>query len=451
MGVFSVCGIRYRNDYQSITESQMQSLVNLAKERQIISLFKSMVKGKFVNLTEQRQALHVSLRSGIKDGLDSIITHSLNKMLIFSEDVRQAKRLGYTGKKFTDIINIGIGGSDLGVKAVYHALKTEDMSIRLHFVSAIDPILMERTLSKLSPETTLVVVSSKSFTTTETLLNFEIIENWLSQNGINNKNRAKHIVVLSANPNAAKMLNLPEENLFLFWSWVGGRFSVWSSVGLPLMIVFGGDVFMEFLHGAHEMDLHTLEAPEDKNLPLQLALITYFNVRNRAIYHNCFLPYDERLRYFQYWLQQLDMESLGKNRKLDSSYVTEHTGQCIWGNMGNESQHSFFQWLREGTSNNSLTLCWVNDDSEKYPQLKKALLTNVKAQVKALLTRDLNAGYFNVLSTLELCALTPHSLGALMALFEHKTVMLSWLFDINAFDQPGVELGKVLARSLSKI
>lgn len=440
------CGIELDFSRQKLSSDEFDSLIGIAQDKKVLSAFEGMCRGAIVNVSEGRAALHVALRSDINKDVQLI----LKRMYTFAEQVRNGQWRGSKGHQITDVINIGIGGSDMGPRAVYHALKEPNQTIGVHFLAAVDGIALQRIVETLNPLSTLVVVSSKSFRTQETLTNLSVIEEWLAEAGISKEERASHIVVASANPKAPEILNLPESNYFPFWEWVGGRFSVWSSVGLPLIIALGVETFKELLAGAQAMDSHALEAPVEENLPALIALLSYRNSVNLAISSHCFLPYDERLRVFVFWLQQLEMESLGKNKRLDGSHVTGMTGQCVWGGHGNESQHSFYQWLREGTTNNSIALCWCEKAGHPYDKLHRILVANAKAQAEALTTRDNNLPYFNVVSTLTIDELTPFTLGALMSMYEHKTAMLGTLYDINPFDQPGVELGKKLALQVAK-
>lgn len=245
-------------------------------------------------------------------------------------------------------------------------------------------------------------------------------------------------------------MNLPEANFFPIWDWVGGRFSVWSSIGLPCAIALGSEVFRQLLAGAHAMDEHVANTPPEDNLALTLALLSYRDVQEGVMTH-CYLPYDERLRMMVFWLQQLEMESLGKSTAIEGGRVACRTGQGVWGGHGNESQHSFYQWLREGTASTSVDLLWCEKPGHKHADLHRVLIANAKAQADALALRDTKSGYRNYVTTIAIDELTPARLGALMALYEHKTTMLGTLFGINPFDQPGVELGKQLSLRAEKL
>jgi glucose-6-phosphate isomerase len=254
------------------------------------------------------------------------------------------------------------------------------------------------------------------------------------------------MVVVSADPKAHEKFGLPEENLFKTWEWVGGRFSVWSSIGLPVAIALGPQVFQELLNGAHEVDEHTSKAPLEKNIPALMALFAYWNANKLEMTSSCFLPYDERLRGIVLWLQQLEMESLGKTIRRDGKPVEGKTCVAVWGGHGSESQHSFYQWIREGSYNSALDLCWSAASGHNHSALQKVIKANANAQAEALVNRGENSKYFNAISVLGLSEVNPNTLGKLLALYENKTVMLGEVYGINPFDQPGVELGKLLAR-----
>ena len=338
----------------------------------------------------------------------------------------------------------------MGPHAVYHALRSINPAIRLHFLSAVDGVLADRILGTLNPQTTVTVVSSKSFSTRETMLNAELVNCWYQEAGIADKAaRGQHIFVVSAKESACEEMNLPEENRFPIWSWVGGRFSVWGAIGLPLVIALGPEVFKAFLKGASDMDRHMLEAKEEANLPLTLALLSYWNSTQLQMGSHCLLPYDERLRLIVAWLQQLEMESLGKSIKADGSVAADRTGLPVWGGFGNEAQHSFYQWLRDGSSRTSIDLVWCEKPGHSHAHHHLVMNANAQAQAQALVTRQTpSEEFFNAVSTIQIQELTPETLGAFMAMYEHKTTMLATLYGLNAFDQPAVEYGKRLCREL---
>lgn len=347
------------------------------------------------------------------------------------------------------MVNIGIGGSFLGPKAVYEALREPKQEIKVSFLSSSDGVLFDRIMAEVDPFRTLFVISSKSFTTAETMVNAEEVINYLKEIGMTDKELEKHIVTVSTKSNAGELIGLPGSYHFPIWDWVGGRFSVWSAIGLPLVIALGKEVFQEFLEGAKKVDDHTETASLEENIPALLALFDYWNLNELVIPSVCFLPYDERLNLIGAWRQQLEMESLGKTALLDGSMTGQRTCPIIWSGNGDESQHSFFQWIREGTGNTALELLTVKEPGHRHQKLYVQLTKNAEAQSKALLQRSSDE-YINVMTQFKIEELNPESLGSLMAIYENKVCLLGSLYNINPFDQPGVELGKKLAREFGK-
>ncbi len=443
----TACGIRLDFSRQRLTGEDLAELFSLAEKREVLSAHRRMAAGECINVSEKRAALHTSLRATSPAAPKfEEVQRERTRMLDFARQVRDGIWRGCRRDRITDVINIGIGGSEMGPHAVYHALRPANPAVRLHFLSSVDGVLLERILDSCNPLTTLAIVSSKSFGTRETLVNAEAVDQWFLDAGIVGADRARHMVVVSANSEAAAQMCLPEENLFRFWDWVGGRFSVWGAVGLPLAISLGPEIFTEFLQGAAEMDRHSLTQPVEKNLPAILALLAYWNATRLEVASHCLLPYDERLRIIVPWLQQLEMESLGKTNTPDGERIHGRTGQSVWGANGNEAQHSFYQWLREGTGCTSIDIVWSEMPGHRYAGHYRVLLANARAQAEALVMRNDESPYFNAVTAMVIDAITPRRLGALMAMYEHKTTMLGTLFGINPFDQPGVELGKRLSK-----
>ena len=443
--LLKACGIQLDISRQRMTRDDFNALLALAKTRDVLGKYRQMMAGEIVNLSEGRCALHTSLRSYASQGpkLEEI-RHERDRFLSFAESIRSGRRLGCRGHRITDVINVGIGGSDLGIRTVYHALREPKMPIRLHFLSAADGIQLERILSECDPKTTLTVVSSKSFKTRETMVNASAIEQWYLDAGIVGSDRRFHVVLVSANPQAAEQMCLPEENLFHSWEWVGGRFSLWGATGLPLAIALGKEKFEQLLKGAQMMDEHARDTEAHENFPLILALMSYWNSTHWSMSSHCLLTYDERLSMMVPWLQQLEMESLGKPAPRPCRLMT---GQAVWGGHGNEAQHSFFQWLREGTARSSIDLIWCETPGHRFAEHYRVLLANAQAQAKALVERS-DPEFFNALTTLSIDACTQARLGSLLALYDHKTTRLGSLYGLNPFDQPGVELGKKLSLQL---
>lgn len=442
------CGIELDFGRQRLTGSDFDSLLALAAERRVLERHRAMIAGEVVNPSEKRPALHTSLRSFSSRSPEyEAVRAERKRFLDFAGDVREGRRLGCRGHRITDVINVGIGGSDVGLRTVYNALRSPTPEVRLHFLAAADGIQLERILAACDPRSTLAVISSKSFKTRETMVNAAAIDQWFLNAGIVGLDRRHHMVVVSADPSAAKVMCLPEENLFHSWKWVGGRFSVWGATGLPVAIALGAAKFEQFLRGAEMMDRHSLEAAPEENIPLLVSLFSYWNSTRWLMSSHCLLPYDERLTDLVPWLQQLEMESLGKS-PADAS--GRPTGQSVWGCHGNQAQHSFFQWLREGTSRSSIDLIWCEMPSHRFAEHHRCLLANARAQAEALVEREDEKGCFNALTTIAMQAVTPSSLGSLMAMYEHKTTMLGTLYGLNPFDQPGVEFGKRLSLELER-
>ncbi len=444
--VKSACGLTLDIGRQRMTAENFEDLVAIMEQKGVLEANAAMRRGDIVNQSEGRAALHTALRDPrIGAPYHDQVSQALERICRAAEAIRSGRHCGCRGDVFTDVINVGIGGSEMGPRTVYHALRQPAQRIRMHFLASADGVAFDRVTAMLNPFKTLVIISSKSFKTRETAVNAAAIDQWLLEAGISGKDRSKHILVVSANPDAAAEMNLPSDNLFPIWDWVGGRFSVWSAIGLPDAITLGSEVFRNLLAGAHAMDEHVCTMPIRDNIPALLAMTAYWNATHCGITSHCVLPYDERLRVLVLWLQQLEMESLGKNHTPQGDFVEGLTGQSVWGGHGNESQHSFYQWLREGTARTSIDLLWCEKPGHKHADLHRVLIANAKAQAQALVTRDSDE-FYNAVSTICINELTPATLGALLAMYEHKTTMLGTLYGINPFDQPGVEYGKRLSR-----
>lgn len=443
----SACSISLDMSRQRFTQAQFEQLLALGNEKGLLKAEAEMQSGAVVNPSENRQALHTALRDPSPQAPHhEEVAATLQRIAKLAREIRTGNWKGSTGLPITDVINVGIGGSEMGPKAVWHALQPKKPDIHLHFLSAADGVQFDRITANVDANRTLVVVSSKSFTTRETAANAAAILQWLKDHGIAGSALSHHMVLVTANLQAAEKMELPLANVFPMWNWVGGRFSVWSAIGLPLAVALGEEVFREFLLGAHEMDQHALRTPIEQNLPALMALLEYGNIRFHGIQSLAFLPYDERLRVLVDWLQQLEMESLGKSVPQGAAGKSTWTGLAVWGGHADEGQHSYFQWLREGTCCNCIDIVSCNHPGHAHTELSRVLAANAHAQAEALVTRPEGSAYFNAVNSLELESLTARSLGAFMALYEHKTTMLGTLFGINPFDQPGVELGKKLSR-----
>jgi glucose-6-phosphate isomerase len=464
-----------------ITDETLVLLRKLATERKLGDWIEQLFSGAAINATEGRAVLHTALRnrSGkpvMVDGKDVMpdVRAVLDRMRKFTERVREGDWRGYSGKTITDIVNIGIGGSDLGPVMVTEALKHyAKPGFNAHFVSNIDGTHITETLNRLNPETTLFVVASKTFTTQETLTNARSARAWLVAQAKDETAVAKHFVAVSTNAQEVSKFGIDTANMFEFWDWVGGRYSLWSAIGLPIALYIGMDHFDALLEGAHQMDEHFRSAPFESNMPVILGLlgvwyVNFFGARSHAV-----LPYDQYLHRLPAYLQQLDMESNGKRITREGETVDYQTGPVIWGEPGTNGQHAFYQLIHQGTqlipadflapikSHNPvgdhhrilLANCFAQTQAlmqGKNQDEAKAELTQsglAPEAIAALLPHKLFPGN-KPTNTILFNNLTPHTLGALIALYEHKVFVQGIIWNINSFDQWGVELGKQLAGNI---
>jgi glucose-6-phosphate isomerase len=467
-----------------INDETLALLTELARARGVESLRDAMFSGEHINVTEDRAVLHTALRApagaSIKlDGqeVSADIEAVLQQISKFSHQIRSGSWHGYTGKSITDIVNIGIGGSDLGPAMTCAAMRPFSQDgLRLHFLSNVDGHEIDAILSGLSAATTLFIIASKTFTTQETMLNAHAARRWFLQYG-QTQDLAKHFVAVSTNTAAVKEFGIDITNMFPFWDWVGGRYSIWSAIGLPLAIAVGIDNFREFLAGGHAMDTHFRNAPLEKNMPVLLALTGFWYRQFFGSASHLIAPYHHDLQLLPSYLQQLEMESNGKRTTRDGQPLTIPSAPVIWGSAGSNGQHAYFQLLHQGTDLIPVDFIAVLKAAHPYPDQHKALLANCFAQSEALMRgkneaevktelqeKKLNAQQIDALlphrvfpgnkpsNTLLLEKLTPFSIGTLIALYEHKVFVQGVLWNINSFDQWGVELGKVLAgRILSEL
>ena len=466
---------------QLIDEETIRLLLALAQARGLKERIAAMFAGEKINITENRAVLHIALRNRtdrpiLVDGQDVMpeVRASLAKMRNFVEGVHGGRVHGATGKTFTDIVNIGIGGSDLGIVMATEALaKYRNRNLRLHCVSNIDGVQLGDVLEHADPARTLFVVCSKTFTTLETLTNAKLARQWIVDR-LGEGAPARHFAAVSTNAKAMDAFLIPPQNRFTMWDWVGGRYSVWSAVGLSVALALGMDQFELMLQGGHEMDQHFSSVPFEQNLPVLMGLIGVWNRDLLGMDSLAVLPYDQRLHRFPAYLQQLEMESNGKRTTLDGAPVGYGTGAVLWGEPGSNAQHSFFQLLHQGTANVALDFLAPVNGSSPYQEQQDLALANCFAQAQAFafgqteqqVRADL-AG--KGLPESEIARLTSHkvhpgnrpssivlfprlgpkTLGRLIALYEHKVFTQSVIWGINAFDQWGVELGKKLADSLA--
>ncbi|MFM8839909.1 MAG: glucose-6-phosphate isomerase [bacterium] len=462
---------------QRINPQLFEELCGFAREAKIRQQFVEMTKGATINVTEKRSVLHTALRtprskSIMVDGKDimSEIHSVLDKMREFSDAIRSGSLKGYGGKKFTDIVNIGIGGSDLGPNMVCSALRFySNREIRVHFVSNIDPTHLSETLRECTPETTLFIISSKTFTTEETMANAQAAKDWFVEHG--GHSWELHACAVSANIEKTSAFGISSDKVFGFWDWVGGRFSVWSAIGLSIAISIGYAHFEELLSGAHAMDTHMAEQEEEHNLPIILGLIDVLNALCYDVRSHAIIPYDEYLRLFPSFLQQMIMESNGKSVSREGHELAHHTSPIIWGQPGTDAQHSFFQLLHQGTERINTEFIVCANSLNPIGDMHERLLSNCAAQSSALMhgktqqevLQDLEGTTLDddqrrsllphkmfsgdrTSTTILLKELTPFSLGWLIALYEHRTFVQGIVWDICSYDQWGVELGKAMAK-----
>ncbi|PTQ94962.1 glucose-6-phosphate isomerase [Mucilaginibacter yixingensis] len=460
-----------------ITDETLALLIQLARECSLNSAIEAMFNGEKINATEGRQVLHTALRNRsntpvIVDGKDVMpeVNAVLQHMKEFSDAVISGAWKGFSGKEITDVVNIGIGGSDLGPVMVTEALKSYKTRLNLHFVSNVDGTHIAETLKGLNPETTLFLVASKTFTTQETMANAHSAREWFLAGGAQEADIAKHFAALSTNSAAVAKFGIDTKNMFEFWDWVGGRYSLWSAIGLSIALSIGFDNFIELLDGAHAMDNHFRNTEFEENIPAILALIgiwynNFFDAETEAI-----LPYDQYLHRFAAYFQQGDMESNGKSTDRNGNIIEYSTGPIIWGEPGTNGQHAFYQLIHQGTK---LIPCDFIAPAQSHNPLgehHQMLLSNFFAQTEALMN---GKNYDEVVAELKAAGkseaeieklapfkvfegnrptnsilvkmITPRSLGSLIAMYEHKIFVQGIIWNIYSFDQWGVELGKQLA------
>ena len=461
-----------------INSDTFRLLLNLAEETGVRSAIDAMFSGEIINTTEKRSVLHTALRNrsntptyvGDSDVMPQI-NEVLQKMKLFTDKVRSGKWKGYSGKSITDVVNIGIGGSDLGPLMVTEALKPYGGDLNVHFVSNVDGTHIAETLKQINTETTLFVIASKTFTTQETLTNAHSAKDWFLQSEANVEDVAKHFVAISTNVEGVASFGIDTQNMFEFWDWVGGRYSLWSSIGLSIALYIGFEKFEELLSGAHEMDLHFKTAPFEENIPVILGLLGVWYNNFFGAESHCILPYDQYMHRFAAYFQQGDMESNGKYINKNGEKVNYSTGPIVWGEPGTNGQHAFYQLIHQGTKLIPCDFIAPVNTHNPIGDHHAKLLSNFFAQTEALMKgktreqakKELESEDF---SDLELEALLPHKifegnkptnsifvkkltpkvLGSLIAMYEHKIYTQSVIWNVNAFDQWGVELGKQLAK-----
>ena len=473
-------GILYDFSKNRITEETLDLLVSLAEQAKVKEMAEAMFTGEKINVTERRAVLHTALRNRANnpvyvDGKDVMpdVNRVLAKMKDFCARVRSGEWKGYTGKAITDVVNIGIGGSDLGPCMVCEALAPYQSILTPHFVSNVDGTHIVETVKKLNPETTLFIVASKTFTTQETMTNAHSAKKWLLDALKDEKAVASHFVALSTNREEVEKFGIDPNNMFEFWNWVGGRYSLWSAIGLSIALAIGFENFEELLAGAHEADVYFRTTPYKQNIPVVMALLgvwynNFWNAETQAI-----LPYDQYMRRFAAYLQQGDMESNGKGVDREGNCVDYSTGQIVWGEPGTNGQHAFYQLIHQGTklipcdflmpvqTHNPIgdhhqklvanfiaqteALMKGKTEEEAYQELLKSGLDD--AEAKRLAPSKVFTGN-RPTSSFFFTKLTPRMLGKLISFYEMKIFVQGIVWNVNSFDQMGVELGKQLAKAV---
>lgn len=465
-----------------ITDDAWNMLLELAEARDVVKTRNDMFSGERINITENRAVLHIALRNRsnkpiLVDGKNVMpeVNAVLAHMKEFTDQILNGVWRGYTNKKISDVVNIGIGGSDLGPLMVSEALKAYNTGIRSHFVSNVDGTHIAETLKRLDPETTLFIIASKTFTTQETITNATAAKNWFLERCSEKEHVAKHFVALSTNKEKVAAFGIDTKNMFEFWDWVGGRYSLWSAIGLSISLAIGFDNFEKLLEGAHYMDNHFLTAPLNENAPVILALMGIWYSNFYGAETHALLPYDQYMHRFAAYFQQGDMESNGKGVTKSGQRVNYNTGPIVWGEPGTNGQHAFYQLIHQGTR---LIPCdfiapVITHNPVENGAMHKILLANYLAQTEALMTgkteeqarADLEkAGMSgekleNLLphkvftgnrptNSILVRKVTPFTLGAMIAMYEHKIFTQGVIWDVNSYDQWGVELGKALAKAI---
>ncbi|TPE43200.1 glucose-6-phosphate isomerase [Pontibacter mangrovi] len=464
-----------------ITAETLPLLVQLAQEMDVPGAIESMFSGEKINATENRAVLHTALRNFSDEQLQVEGENALQEvrqvqgqMRDFCDKLHSGEWTGYTGKRIRSVVNIGIGGSDLGPKMVVEALKKyQKPDLEVYFISNVDGTDAAEVLRKLDPETTLFIIASKTFTTKETITNAETARGWFLNKAVDREHIKKHFVALSTNIEAVTKFGIAEENAFRFWDWVGGRFSLWSAIGLSVACALGYDKFEELLRGAESMDKHFRQEPLEKNIPVLMALLSIWYTNFFGCQTHAILPYDQYLRLLPEYLQQLLMESNGKSTDRNGNRVDYQTQPVVWGAAGTNSQHSFFQLIHQGTILIPCDFIAPAESQNPIGNHHPLLLSNFFAQTEALMKgknanevrqeleqKGMSGEELEQLlphklfegnkptTSIMMKKLTPFELGSLVAMYEHKTFVQGVIWNIYSFDQWGVELGKQLAGTI---
>ena len=465
----SAAGLTLDFSKHLLDDSAWQRLLELADGRELPQAFSALIGGELINSSEQRPALHTLLRGTANSQhleKSQDVQSTLARMKDLVDAIHSGQSTGCTGKRFTDVINLGIGGSDLGPRLVYDALKDIDAPVRAHFVANIDPEDLDRTLAPLNPETTLVVICSKSFSTEETLCNAKRASEWLRSVAAPGEALGRHLIAVTTQVSQAGEWHIPPERCFPLWDWVGGRYSVWSAIGISIALGLGWAAFQRFLEGARQLDEHTATVPPKANLPMVMALLEIWHTHYLGANTHVVLPYAQKLAHLPDFLQQLTMESNGKRVSPEGQPIEHESAPVLWGSAGTIGQHSYYQLLHQGTRSFSADIIIPLRSGEGDLEARRALAAHALAQSRALMvgrsaedaralggqrgfdgpsSRQFELPGNHSHSLLLMSEVNPECLGALIAAYEHKTYFLAVLLGINPFDQWGVELGKEIA------
>ena len=448
----AACGVDVDFSKQRMDSAVVDALLDLAGEAELTSRREALLNGAHVNTSEDRPAMHTALRTPRGEGLDpfeAVVQSTLDAVCDLATSLSDGSWRGYTGQTITDIVHIGIGGSHLGPELVASALPSRNR-FRLHFVANIDGHAITEALKRCNPERTAFIVVSKSFSTLETLANAKAARSWFIERGGTTEDIARHFFAISAAVDSAVAFGIPLDNILPMWDWVGGRYSVWSAVGIPIALAHGPTAFRELLAGARAMDEHFASAPFDRNLPVLSALVGVWNSNFLGANNHAVLAYDERLTLLPLYLQQLETESNGKRVRLDGRPVEVQTMPILWGGVGTTGQHAYHQLLHQGTRNFSADFIFARSSDHSLDTHHRWLQANALAQSQAMMQGDDAPAEKYVpgnhpTTTIVLDRLDAFHLGALLALHEHKVFCQGVIWGINSFDQWGVELGKRLA------
>jgi glucose-6-phosphate isomerase len=458
-----------------INDHVWQSLIELASAHALPDAFTALVAGHCVNRSEGRPALHTLLRgTAVEQHPESAaaVHDALARMETLVTRLHKGEDTGWTEQAFTDVVNIGIGGSDLGPRFICDALKTPEAPLRAHFVANVDPEDLDRTLASLDPARTLFVVCSKSFTTEETLSNARRAKAWLQAAGAPPNDLGQHFLAVTTQVTHAQQWGIPEARCLPIWDWVGGRYSLWSAMGLTIPLALGWSAFEALLRGARALDQHTLESPPADNVPIMMALLEFWQTRYLSTNTHAVLPYAQRLQHLTDFLQQLTMESNGKRVSTSGEPLSSDSAPVLWGSVGTNGQHSYYQLLHQGTRSFSADIIFPLISGGGDLPARRSLAAHALAQSRAFMvgrspdeakeigaSRGFNEGECRQLempgnhshSLILMDAVTPECLGSLIAAYEHKTYFLAVLLGVNAFDQWGVELGKEIAATIEPL